>query len=143
MFGLTFAGSLALQGALFNPIKKMTVNGLFYIIGVVIYFGIFIELLISLYNAKEDFYKVRIFIKASLLSIGHMNPIIVVSISIITDFLLLILQYIIIEKDVAWSKFWMVNHILLNLCLATMFLLPNSWLSLIISMVIVLIVLSI
>lgn len=36
-FGLTFAGSSSIQGALFNPINKLELNGLFYIIGAMVY----------------------------------------------------------------------------------------------------------
>lgn len=50
----------------------------------------------SINKNKNELYKVRIFIKASLLSIGHLNPIIVVSVAIITDVLLIVLQYVIL-----------------------------------------------
>jgi len=42
MFGLTFAGSLSLQGAIFNPIKKLSINAAFYLIGIIIYFVLLI-----------------------------------------------------------------------------------------------------
>ncbi len=87
-------------------------------------------MLYSIYINKENLYKIRIFIKATLLSLGHLNPIIVVSVSIITDIILIVLQYIIIESNVGWGRFWLANNILLDLCLAAMFLMPNSAISL-------------
>lgn len=96
MFGMTFAGSLSVQGARLNPIQKMTVNSLFYLIGIVLYLAIFIEMIYMVYQDKQNFYRVRIFLKATLLSIGHFNPIIVVSIAIILDILLVYLQFIIV-----------------------------------------------
>jgi hypothetical protein len=42
MFGITFAGSLSLQGARLNPIQKLTVNSLFYLIGIILYIAVFI-----------------------------------------------------------------------------------------------------
>lgn len=36
-FGLTFAGSAAIQGSLYNPVDYYSINGLFYMVGGVIY----------------------------------------------------------------------------------------------------------
>lgn len=130
MFGMIYAGSLSLQGAIYNPIQKISVNGLFYLLGIMGYIAVFIEMIYSINKDKYELYKVRIFIKSSLLSIGHVNPIIVVSVAIITDILLIVLQYVILETNVAWNKFWLGNHLLLDLSLALMFLLPNSAISL-------------
>lgn len=93
---MIYAGSLSLQGAIFNPIQNISVNGLFYILGILGYIIVFIEMVYSINKDKNELYKVRIFIKASLLSIGHLNPIIVVSVAIITDVLLIVLQYVIL-----------------------------------------------
>jgi len=142
MFELTFAGSLSLQGAKFNPIKQISLNAVFYLVGILVYLVVLIEMLYSVYNSKQNFYKVRIFVKATLLSIGHLNPIIVVSVSIITDILLIILQYILTENTVAWGKIWLVNNMLLDVSLALMFVLPNSKISLFGAMTIIGIVTS-
>ena len=96
MFGMIYAGSLSLQGAIYNPIQKISVNGLFYLLGIMGYIAVFIEMIYSINKDKYQLYKVRIFIKSSLLSIGHVNPIIVVSVAIITDILLIVLQYVIL-----------------------------------------------
>jgi hypothetical protein len=130
MFGLTFAGCLSLQGAKFNPMSRISINAVFYMIGIIVYFGILIEMLYSVNSNRQNFYKIRIFLKATLLSLGHLNPIIVVSMSIIIDILLIVLQFIVIENTVAWGKIWLINNLLLDLALALMFLLPNSALSL-------------
>lgn len=140
IFGMAYAGSLSLQGAIFNPIQTISVNGFFYLLGIFCYIGVLIEMLYSTHKDKNELYKVRIFIKASLLSIGHLNPIIVVSVAIITDILLIVLQYMILEKNVAWNKFWLANHLLLDLSLALMFLLPNSAISLYFTIILVIIV---
>ncbi len=36
-FGLTFAGAASIQGSLFNPNAEFTINGLFYMLGGIIY----------------------------------------------------------------------------------------------------------
>ena len=94
-------------------------------------------MLYSVYQKKENFYRVRIFLKATFLSICHFNPIIMVSISIILDILLVCLQFIVVENGVAWKKIWLVNHLLLDIVLALIFLLPHSLLSLYGSMTII------
>lgn len=140
MFGLTFAGCLALQGAFYNPLKRPNLNALFYLIGIVAYVMVMIEVMFSVYQDKKEFYKVRIFIKATLLSIAHTNPIIVVSIAIILDILLTILQFIIVESVHSWSIFWLINHLLLNGALSIMFVMPNSSIALMTTVVVVSIV---
>jgi hypothetical protein len=130
MFGLTFAGCLALQGAKLNPLNKITINAVFYLIVIIDYLTVFIEMLYSVYSDRNNFFRVRIFVKATLLSIGHLNPMIFVSMAIILDILLVVLQFITIENAVAWGKIWLINHMLLDIALALAFVLPNSLLSL-------------
>lgn len=96
VFGLTFAGSLSLQGAKFNPINQLTVNSLFYLIGIVVYIGVFIQTIYSLHSNRQNFHQIRTFFKATLLSLGHLNPIIVVSMAVILDLLLIVVQYVVV-----------------------------------------------
>jgi hypothetical protein len=98
MFGLVFSGSLALQGALYNPIKTVSLNSFFYIIGILAYVGILLEIIYSIYDNKDKLYKARIFMKASLLSISHINPITAFSITLVIDVLLTCIQYVIVER---------------------------------------------
>jgi hypothetical protein len=41
-FGAVFAGSLSIQGAITNPISTLSVNSIFYIIGIVMFISIFV-----------------------------------------------------------------------------------------------------
>ena len=36
-FGVIFAGMSSFQGAILNPVQKVSVNSLFYIIGILLY----------------------------------------------------------------------------------------------------------
>lgn len=36
-FGLTFAGSVSIQGSLYNPVDYYSINGAFYMLGGVMY----------------------------------------------------------------------------------------------------------
>lgn len=38
-FGMFFAGCASLQGAIVNPISSLSVNAVFYIIGILVYFA--------------------------------------------------------------------------------------------------------
>lgn len=40
VFGVTFAGCASLQGAIINPISSLSLNATFYIVGILLYFGI-------------------------------------------------------------------------------------------------------
>ena len=95
IFGLILSGSLALQGAFYNPIKTVSLNSFFYIVGILSYVGIFLEIVYSIYKDINNFYKARVFLKASLLSIGHINPITVFSITLVIDVLLMLVQFFI------------------------------------------------
>jgi hypothetical protein len=37
-FGMFFAGCASLQGAIYNPISNLNINGGFYILGILVYF---------------------------------------------------------------------------------------------------------
>lgn len=100
-FGVVLAGCLALQGTIYNPLDSPNVNTVFYIIGIIIYLGMFVEIVYSFFlsrnpiktkaktksqAAEEDdigkgghLRKLRFFIKASLLSITHLAPLYFIS----------------------------------------------------------------
>lgn len=50
--GAIIAGSLSLQGVILNPIDSLSANTVFYIVGIVMYFGIFIEIVYSWSSSK-------------------------------------------------------------------------------------------
>lgn len=52
LFGLTFAGCLSLQGAKFNPIQRLSLSAIFYLLGILAYLLLFVYLLYSLYQNK-------------------------------------------------------------------------------------------
>ena len=92
VFGLSFMGCACLQGAILNPITSITINGLFYILGIIIYVCLCAETLyrIIFKDAKEYVHKVRIILKATLLSLSHFSPIYLVASCVVADTLLAI-----------------------------------------------------
>jgi len=49
-FGLVFAGCASLQGSIFNPDNIISINGLGYVIGIIIYMGLLGECFNSAFN---------------------------------------------------------------------------------------------
>ena len=86
-------GCTCLQGAIMNPINKVDVNGVFYILGIIVYTLVFMECLYRLIieSSKRYCYKIRIFIKASLLSLAHLSPIYLLSAAICVDVIISII----------------------------------------------------
>lgn len=41
IFGAVFAGCASLQGSIMNPVVELSVNGVFYILGIILYFSAF------------------------------------------------------------------------------------------------------
>jgi hypothetical protein len=53
IFGLTFSGSLSLQGALYNPMGEFTVSSFFYILGIIVFLLVICEAFYSIKNNKS------------------------------------------------------------------------------------------
>ena len=49
-FGLAFAGCASLQGSIFNPYNIISVNGVGYVMGIMIYMALCGECFNSVYN---------------------------------------------------------------------------------------------
>lgn len=117
IFGLTFAGCASLQGAIMNPLSSINVNGTFYIIGIFIYFGIVLDCYFSL-SQHRNLWKARVFIKATVLSLSHLNPVFCVSTLLIVDVVLIIYEYrsIRCKPQLIYlnpkPKLWLANQLL-------------------------------
>ena len=74
-FGLAFSGFCCFQGAVLNPISSLSVNAFFYIVGISLFLLIFFDAIYSAYGEILEFHKVRVIVKASLLSLLHISPV--------------------------------------------------------------------
>ena len=74
-FGLVFNGCASLQNAIYNPIMEVNVSSAFTILGTLCYALALTDCLYSLYSNPLLFFKLRIFTKATLLSVCHISPI--------------------------------------------------------------------
>jgi hypothetical protein len=92
VFGVTFAGCASFQGAVINPIAALNVNSLFYIIGIMLYFSVVCECIYKISQSTAlNFWKLRVLIKATLLSLSHLSPIYLLSSTVIVDLILIVI----------------------------------------------------
>ena len=144
IFGVVFAGCGCMQGAFMNELTTMSANSFFYLIGIGLYFGFLIECVYSLMdNATLNMFKLRIFIKASLLAFGHFSPISIVFLAFCVDVGLIVMEYnsskaqLFIPLQLKHPKVWAINQVLLDVGLLLLLYVPHIVLSLIGCMIII------
>lgn len=124
-FGMFFAGCASLQGAIVNPISSLNVNAAFYIMGILLYFILLCE---CIYKVSQDkalnFWKVRILMKATLLSLSHYSPIYLLASTVVIDLVLIIVEYQLNPYSKTYSKSWIFANVTCNLALILLVFLP-------------------
>lgn len=109
--GVIISGSLCLQGVILNPLDSVSANTVFYVIGIVMYLGSAVEIvyswslrrnsaLVKLKTNEQDdigfgghLRKLRIFIKATLLSLMHFGPLYFLAAIFCIDSAAILLEY--------------------------------------------------
>ena len=149
IFGITVAGCASLQGIIMNPVSTIDGNSAFYVLGFFLYILVFLECCYFLKKNLSYLWKARIFIKATLLSLGHLNPVFLVSLAIFIDIALAIAEYNITKSKPQLNhvyphpKLWLIDHILCNVALGILILLPIILLSLVlVSIILVYVILA-
>lgn len=141
-FGITFAGCASLQGAILNPISNLNVNAAFYIIGILVFFLMIFECIYkNVRDHKLHFWKIRVVIKATMLSLSHFSPIYLLSSAIAIDFALAFVEYHINFYPKKLAFCWIFTNILINCSLAILVFMPSIQLSLIIVSILIVFVL--
>ena len=131
IFGVVFAGCASLQGAFLNPISELSVNGMFYILGILLYFAALCETLYRLYTSVVvHFWRIRVFMKATLLSLAHFSPIYLVSTAVLVDLILVAIEYKICIYPKRFARWWIFSNITVNLALLILLYLPSVQISL-------------
>ena len=91
--------------------------------------------------------KLRVLVKATLLSVAYSSPVIMVFIVFVLDLILLIIEYnnskeeILRELNIRFPKVWAVNHVLCNVALLMLLYLPNILLSIVSCIILVMLIL--
>jgi hypothetical protein len=101
------------------------------VIGIVCYALALTDCLYSLYSNPLLFFKLRLFTKASLLSICHISPIYLFSSALALDFLCLIIEYRITKEQKSHEKLWLYNNIMLDICLGLLIYIHSHFVMLI------------
>lgn len=73
--GISFAGAGCVQGAFLNPMtNNFTISSAFYLFGLILFISVVMESAWSTYQDKHNLFKIRVIVKATLLSVLHYNP---------------------------------------------------------------------
>lgn len=125
VFGVTFAGCASLQGAIDNPITSLSLNATFYIIGILLYFAVVCE---CIYKVSQDkclnFWRIRVLIKATLLSLSHESPIYLLASTVVIDLILIFVEYQLNAYPKTYTKSWIFANVMCNLALVLLVFLP-------------------
>jgi hypothetical protein len=95
------------------------------VIGIAIYMTLLGECLNTAYN-DWNFERLRLFVKASLLSLAHFNPLYILVAVITLDICLLIIEIKLKWKYVVNIKLFTTNQVLANFALGMIYYLPDS-----------------
>jgi hypothetical protein len=130
IFSMCYYACLSVQGAFYNYSQVITVNGAFYIFGMLVFIYVTIETFYAFSRNFRNISKVRIYVKACLLSLAHLNPIYVVSVCVIFDMLMVVLQFYVVNKPNQFSKFFILTHLLSSFVIGLMIFVSGSLVSL-------------
>lgn len=130
-FGVIFAGCISFQGAIINPIDTVSLNGFFYILGIALYFAVFIEVCYSLkVKGRQSFWKLRVFLKATILSLCHWSPIYLIASTLFIDVILIIVEYKLCIYSQVFQKSWIAANLCANMALVLVVFAPTVIISL-------------
>jgi hypothetical protein len=88
-FGFAFAGFSSIMGAFLNASSVVSLRGMFYIVGIIIYGLVFCEA-VSVFVQEKRIGRIRLVFKGTMLAAAAMNPIYLASVAIICDGILII-----------------------------------------------------
>jgi hypothetical protein len=130
-FSMVYYSCVSVQGAFGNYSQILTLNGAFYIMGMLMFIYVTTETFYAFYRNFKNVNKVRIYLKAFLLSLAHYNPIYIVSVCIIIDILLTVVQFFTLNRQNQFSKFFALTHILSSIMIGLMIFVSGSLVSLV------------
>jgi len=145
--GMVVGSFLCLQGAYYNPVSSITVNSMFYILGISIFVVILLESVYSIHKSMSEtvipFHKLRVIIKCVALSLAYINPLYIFMSIIFLDLCLLFIEFILKKDKKVTPKLWLFNNIMIDAALCLMMLGPYSLISVFIASACIVFVLGI
>lgn len=111
LFGFAFAGFCSLVGSIHNSSSVISVNGMFYIIGVLV-MGVFLSEATAQLLLHKKISRFRVIAKAGFLAGATANPIYLASVAMVVDIIMMIMEFCMNKKTLVCPKSWMTTHIL-------------------------------
>ena len=133
MFGFIFAGCCSLVGSVLNKMSVVTMNGTFYIVGMLV-FSIVVADACFLVYSKRMISKLRMVVKGCLLAGATMNPLYLISLSVMADIVLLVIEYNLIKEMYVCPQSWLAMNIFALLAFISFFFVPDSLFTLALTM---------
>lgn len=131
MFGLIFNSCASLEGALLNPIDRISVSSTFTVLGILCLLLSFSECLYAIKESPLYIFKLRIWTKAVLLACCFNSPLYIFCAAIIADFLLMVIEYRITSEHKENKKLWLANNCMCNFTLVILVIIHSHYVTLI------------
>lgn len=91
-FGLAFAGFSSVIGTYLNTETYLTLNGMCYIVGIVVFGGVILEAC-ACFVLNKRIGRFRVILKATLLAGAGLNPLYMATVAMVVDIILLLIEY--------------------------------------------------
>lgn len=128
-FGFAFAGFSSIVGTFLNYSEFLSLNGIFYILGVVL-FGLTLSEAFSFLILNRRVGRLRVTLKATLLAAAALNPLYLSAVAIFVDAILLVAEYLQRRKALVCPKSWLAQNICILGSLLAFYFIPDSFLTL-------------
>jgi len=132
-FGLAFAGFSSVVGVYLNSSTTLTLNGILYILGIVVYGGVACEA-VACCILNRRLCRLRVILKATFLAGAGLSPLYMASMAMIADLILLLIEYSLRKDNLLCPKAWLASQLLLLTALIAFYYIPDSFLTLGITM---------
>ena len=132
-FGLIFAGFSSIVGAFLNESTILSLNGIFYILGVVAY-GVGMSEAFANMVIEKKISRVRVALKATFLAAAGLNPLYLAATAILVDAILMVVEYCMRKTSLACPVTWLMSNIVAVLALTVYYFISDSLLTLYITM---------
>jgi hypothetical protein len=85
MTGLIISSFACMLGMSYNPTSVISKEGVFYVLGFIVYVIVLIDALRSFLYSKHKFNKIRVLIKGTLMTLLFWSPLALFSVIIVVD----------------------------------------------------------
>lgn len=116
--GVAFASITCIQGAFINIAEEYTRKSNFYLLGFFVLFAVLVQALWSFYQDRKNMFKIRVLIKATVISVLHYNAIYLFALAIGAEIFFMYFQWKLLNYK--HPRLWLASNILVLLGLTSM-----------------------